>query len=665
MTSKRQKFYVQGGIDEFTADGFAPQTQKPFRFLKLVNAAYNIRDGGVYTRNGSLTETISGTLNRPLGMATYKADTASALMPVNVKYLANFAGANWRKKDAGSWSSVSTNANCSFDTSHQTQFAQIGTLLAIAGGRPARWHDGATEIERVGYPAPSSAITFSTAAGGLSPQYGYKWMFTYYNSTTGKESDWSPISADSGAQTSKQFNLTITTASPNSSADKKRIYRTLDGGDTYYFVTDIAIATGSYSDNTADASLGVEAPTQYDNGLPPATSFLITAFNSRLLWVDASNPATVYVSKPYIGNTKDLEYYPAANRLNFDHEVTGWVNTLAGLLVFGVSKISILTGSDFSTYQIQPFRDGDGTLFGNSIKQQGGITVWLGQEGYKALQNGKIETISDDVSLNLNSILGLNFDNYIYASTDYNPAEGQFIFSLSASSTSGTPWVMSSSGIYEEWQLSSSGATEGWQIPGATSTDNTNRVFVAGWDPTTGHWTNYEFPQAPDYGSTAKAITFVKTPLPSSETFDPQPDVTFLGIDGGTNAGIIVGGWRNDRSTDDGANISAEAITTRITPGTPDGSYKRFRHLQMEGAYSDVASLTGGTLQYIMDQNDPHVNSYTAQDFALPTKDMKVFKTGKGRFCHLRAAYSGSLPKVLLMRDFVIHYNEIQNRESR
>jgi hypothetical protein len=662
--SERVRFYLEGGIDEFTADGFQAVKQKPFRCLRLINATSNYRDGGVYVRSGSMTETISGTLNRPLGIATYKADSASLLMPVNVKYLVNFAGANWRKKESGSYSSVTANANTSFSSTKQTIFAQLSTLLAIAGGKPARWDDGASEIEMMGYPAPSTAITFTSGAGGLSPQYGYTWIFTYYNSSTGKESDWSPVSASTGAATSQQFTLTLPTSSPGSSADKKRIYRTTDGGSTYYFVTDINIATASYVDNNADTALGVEAPFDGDNGLPPDESYCVVAFNGRLLWVDADDPYTVFVSKPYIGSINDLEYYPSTNRLRFDHEVVGMTITTAGLLVFGVRNISLLTGSDFNTYQIQPFKDGEGTLFPSTLRTSGETTVWLGEEGWKAMRAGRITVISDDIKTTMDSLLAKEYDNYVYASVVWNPGLAQFLCSFSASSTSGTPWIMSSGGLIEEWQLSSSGVTEAWEIPGSLTTDNLNRVFLGGWDPVTEQWHHYQMPQAPDLGPTAKAIVCMATPFPSTATFDPQQDVTLLGIDGGTNAGIIVAGFQNDLSTDDGADIDAEVITTRIVPGQQNGEFKRFRHIQFEGAVTDIASMSGGSLGYIKDTEDPHVRSYT-QLALTGSGDKKTFEQGKAKWVHLRATYSGSAQNPVLLKNFTVHFVELKNVEAR
>lgn len=662
-----QKYVLVEGLDQSTADGSKAAYAKPYGLLQLINAYINRRRGAVIKRGGSENESISGSLNNPLGMGVYKKGTESSLMPIETIYLANFAGSTWRKKETGAWAALSLNANTSFSVTRQTQFDQLGGVMGIAGGKPARWSSGASEIEMMGYPPPNTAITFVTAAGALSPIYGYTWIFTYYNSTTGKESDWSPISAASGAQTSKQFTLTLPTGSPGSTADKKRIYRTTDGGTAYRFVADIAIATATYGDNNLDTALGAQVADQFTKAVPPSSSFIIKNFKSRFWLNDASMPYQMAFSQPYIGNDNDPEYFPSTNRLNFSHEVTGaWVSS-AGMYVFGVRNISLLSGYDITTFQIEPFRQqGVGTMFANSVCGNGDVIIFLSEDGYKAIIGGRVEHISYEIDEELRTLLNASYNYHIYVSSTWNPALGQFLVSISASADSGTPWVLSASGIPATWKLSATGVETPWEIIGGTSAENANtRVKVWGWSPKDGQWTEYQFAQCTDNNDNQDSINFLVTPPPSSLTFDPQQEVTYMGIDGGTNSAFILGAWRSDRSKDGASNIRAKVITDKVQPGRQDSKYKRFRHLVMEGSYLDITA-SGGTIKYIKDFHDPQLRDYSTMLKTFSGNgDKKVFSEGRGRFFHLEVIDETENANNILLQNFNVYFVEKELKEGR
>lgn len=663
---KSQPYFLTGTLQQSLADQIRESQGIPFGLLKCVNAYTSRRKGAAVKRGGSLTETIAGTLNTPLGLGVYEAGDSAALMPIEAKYLAAFSGGNFRLKDSGVWSTVTCNANVSFSNTKPFQFAQIGTMLAIAGKKPARYYDGASEIEMMGYPAPGGTITFATSAGALSPLIGYKWMYTFYNSTTGQESDWSALSASSGAQTSKQFDLTIPTTAPGSSADKKRIYRTQDGGSTYYLVTEIVIATGSYTDNTADTALGAQAEDQYVRGLPPSESYIVEKYAGRFWYVNAANAYQLCPSQPYTGNVNSLLYYDEGERLTCDHPITGLCASSAGMLIFGVRHISILTGKSLATFRIDDYRPGVGTLFPNSIAKNGSETVFLGEGRYYAVQNGRVRDISDPIQEDLRVLLEGTYNQWIYASSCWNPVLQQFIFAFSASSDAGTPWELSSSGSIALWELSSSSALESWEIPGAPAVQQaTTRVKIWGWNPTRDEWCEYKFGQLSDNNAVGAFISYVVTPLPSSDTLDPQQEITFLGAHCGANAAKVIGAFRADRAKDDSTVVSAIVITDRIQPGRPDGRERRFRSLIFDGTYQDL-SARGGEITYIKDADDPHLSDYSSNLKTFQENgDMKIFKDGLARHVHLIFEDETDNTDVIMAQAFTVNYVDKSNRQTR
>lgn len=667
MPQLKQKYLVGGSLQSSQASSHS----LPTSFLQLKNCFVDERPGAVIKRGGSISETLGATVNSPLGLGIYKSSTASLLMPVNIIYMAFFNGPTFRKYESGAWSAVSQNANVSFSSTKQMQFAQIGTTMIMCAGRPARWNSTATEIERVGYPAPSSAATLALGAAG-SPNGTYTYVYTYYNSVTGKESDWAPVSA-SISPVNQRVTVTLPTGSPGSSADQKRLYRTQAGGSVYYFVADVPIATGSYSDNTADAALGLQIRDSGANALPPDSVFICKEHKARVFMIDGSDPYILRYSEGYTGNANLIEYYPTGNSIQVEHEMTGLWSNPASLLIFGVRKISLLSGSSNDDFNIQPLYEGIGTLFANSIVGNGDHVCFLSERGFESISNRGLEHISDDIDYELKLILSQSYGNFIYVSSAWNPAINQFLFSISASTANATPWILSSSGAVAEWEMSATSVTEEWDIPGApTGVADLTRVKIWGWNPSTKHWTEYEFAQIQDFNTGRYSLNYLVTPYPSSNTLEPQQEATFFGVDKGSAAGAIVKGWDTQAGKDDSTNITASYITGRVQPDARvnnipvnPGGVKFYRFLSFESSYSDP-TFNGATLQYIMDFDDPHLRDHAAAlyDFG-GSGDKKIFTKGRGRFFYLKCSDATAFSGNILLQSFVVHWVEKEDRETR
>ena len=97
-----------------------------------------------------------------------------------------------------------------------------------------------------------------------------KWRYVYRNSSTKHISSASPVSLDSGAETSKQFDLTGPSSS-DTQVDKVEIYRTTDGGAIFFRVGETNNGgTWAFTDNVADLALGtLKAALEGENDPPP------------------------------------------------------------------------------------------------------------------------------------------------------------------------------------------------------------------------------------------------------------------------------------------------------------------------------------------------------------------------------------------------------------
>ena len=115
-------------------------------------------------------------------------------------------------------------------------------------------------------PAPSVKPTVAVGAAGNLDGAAYKWVYTFYDSVSGWEGTPSPISS-SLALSSEKGELSALETAPleitttGEEVDKRRIYRTIGAGTgSFLLVEEISLVGTTYTDNTADGSLGATAP---------------------------------------------------------------------------------------------------------------------------------------------------------------------------------------------------------------------------------------------------------------------------------------------------------------------------------------------------------------------------------------------------------------------
>ncbi len=171
--------------------------------------------------------------------------------------------------------------------------AEYQNHMFIGNGGVNPYKYGGTYFTRHGVPAATGVVsTVSNAIGTLTGAYQYK--ITYVNSFS-VEGDVGTATV-SLSVTNAQISLTGIPVAPQShGVSSRRIYRTANGGTVYKRLATLSDnTTTSYTDNIADASLGVNAPT--DNGEPPKYSIVIYHQN-RLFTNDSNNPNYFWYSE--------------------------------------------------------------------------------------------------------------------------------------------------------------------------------------------------------------------------------------------------------------------------------------------------------------------------------------------------------------------------------
>jgi len=120
------------------------------------------------------------------------------------------------------------------------------------------WRD--IEIFGYAYPAkfinkPNAGSAAISAGSGLTADSDYLYYLTYYSSGLGRESLPYLVGEVTPTGANCQVSLSSLAESTDSDIDYKRIYRTKADGTVYYYITEVANATTTYTDSTADTSL--------------------------------------------------------------------------------------------------------------------------------------------------------------------------------------------------------------------------------------------------------------------------------------------------------------------------------------------------------------------------------------------------------------------------
>jgi len=215
----------------------------------------------------------------------------------------------------------------------------------------------------------------------------------------GAPPDWpSPLGAPTGAGTghvstaSPLFTITganpgavVTLVVPGSSdpqVDTITIWRTLDGGSTLFFLTEVPNTPPiggiqqfqTIKDVSADTIINqfVSAPINHQND-PPPTGFLPMAYHFERIWGAVGN--FVYASGgPDVLTGDPNEAFDPSNFFEFPSPVTRIVPTATGILVFLTSDVyAILGGPLFDTFFPTPMVPGVGLLHYNALDVHGGI----------------------------------------------------------------------------------------------------------------------------------------------------------------------------------------------------------------------------------------------------------------------------------------------------
>jgi len=207
-------------------------------------------------------------------------------------------------------------------------------LTNNAGDAPVTYWDNLTTLDQ-GAPTPTFAGVGSVFTASSTSTWVYRCTFV---DEAGNESNAGPLSvtADNtaGSTDYASIELTAVPVSSNPAVTRRKLYRTVAGGSAYLFLATINDnITTTYSDTTADTSLGTSEPPTLgalitDNSPPPNAGICAIWKRTAFLAGDPLNPSILYYSRYDI-----LDAFPLVNALEFDERITGIYVTYVGIVV--------------------------------------------------------------------------------------------------------------------------------------------------------------------------------------------------------------------------------------------------------------------------------------------------------------------------------------------
>lgn len=201
----------------------------------------------------------------------------------------------------------------------------------------------------------------------------------------------------------------------------RRLYRTKDGGSTYFFVRQINNnGDESYTDFYDDSQLGAEAPSPSDSIVMPAPGCRFTATFKNCLFVDGGemDPTRLYYSSPLQPDTFALDsYFEVGTRAGGD--ITGLAPYYNSLLVFRETAIDLIRGDSVNGFNLVPFIQGVGTLSPHTIVPIPNLGLsFMSQDGVYLINGG----FDGGADLTLNKISNPIQEFFERASIDKLPA---------------------------------------------------------------------------------------------------------------------------------------------------------------------------------------------------------------------------------------------------
>jgi len=339
-------------------------------------------------------------------------NTSMSLRPVKSSTNENTSIGKYFINFKGSWVSSST---------YKDYVIFQDDLYFSDGVSRPQWTSDGTNWLTLGVDRPTSAPTVEEDdySGGFNGTYQF--CYTYYNSSTGLESQPSDYS-ELITVTDKRITIKDMLGTDQPGIDKIRVYR-VGGNLTEMSMCDEADNPGdgySVAVNTGIPDTDILGVLDSYNNAPAPTGLNYLTESNAMLFGSIGN-------KLYFSDIAFVEYWSDFNYIKFDNDITGIGATANGLLVFTKYKTYIVTGTSPLTLSKYLLSSNQGCLSHSSISFAKDTLIWASSDGICASDGGIIQVASRDKmgKLEITSI----FDSIVFDDV-YYLAYGNHILAL-------------------------------------------------------------------------------------------------------------------------------------------------------------------------------------------------------------------------------------------
>lgn len=349
-------------------------------------------------------------------------------------------------------------------------------VALIQGGTPVKY-ENTTGVTAVGVSEPASGITITptnsaTNSNAYFMQVGIQYLWTYWNPTTLHESSPSPVTnaaimsptvntPSAATPYTTQIALSIPTAAPSvgDGYTRIRVYRTRDGGATFFLLPTLYNSGGS---NLLDANFSAlitgNPMTVYDgvaaHSLAPAPDQLMVNPPGGAPAVGANNPPPIAIwganyqnrlwlldangLRLWFSNLGDFQSFGVFNFMDFSKDIYDSIKTMLPLsdrmIVFGRNSTRQITGTDFSDFVEVPVDMRRGIIGRNSAVNDGDNIYAFTQQSLTRLSfaqagppfvGDRIKPYTDTINSQLYSVIR----------TEIDTARGQMLAALPINSS--------------------------------------------------------------------------------------------------------------------------------------------------------------------------------------------------------------------------------------
>lgn len=404
-----------GGLNSQVPAENLPWNQSPGAFAVVFDNYGALKSPAGYKTHN--TTRIGGLLGGLDGAFSYKPSTMSALL------LGVTGGVYVATGAATAFTLISGSTNV-FTLEFPVDIVQFTELAFFANGTQKPYKFNGIEFTAAGVSAPSQNITAVCDAAGGNLNGTYQYVFYGVNSYAAEGDYGSPSTAVTITSGKARIN-NIPTAPASAGVNYWKVARNTAGASgAFWYLTDVTNGVTSYTDNVADASLIVGAPT--DQGYPRV--FRIMASYANRLWGVTTDDSLLWFS-----NINQPEEFPSTNYVRVgrgDGMQISAIRPFNGTIVISKSdyagKTAIyqliigdsVTFSNPESWNLVKFSD-----YGGSESHRGCVTysnylTMINRDGVYAFngmsfagvasqtQNGTF--ISEKISENITSDFGIN-----------------------------------------------------------------------------------------------------------------------------------------------------------------------------------------------------------------------------------------------------------------